>query len=358
MEMTATPGLIALKSSGNQYKKSTAKRKLLLLSLAIAMVVSVLVDIMLGPSNLSLEELFQTILSPNITHIKSQVIVWDLRLPIALMALLIGGMLGAAGAEMQTILNNPLADPFTLGISSAASFGAALAIVFQINLIPFAGEFLVTANAFILALLTSLILYLFTRMRGVNSETLVLVGIALMFSFNALLALMQYGASEIQLAQIVFWMMGSLARATWEKVAICTMVLAVVVPFFMRRNWALTALRMGDDKAASLGVNVKRIRIEILIAISLLSATAVSFVGTVAFVGLVGPHVARLLVGEDQRYFLPCSILSGALMMSLTSILSKSINPGVIYPIGMITSLIGIPFFISLIMTVRRRSWQ
>lgn len=344
--------------SGVNYRKTARKRSILLISLSALLLASLLADITIGPSNLSLSELFQAIFSPNEADIKAQVIVWDLRLPIALMALLVGGMLGAAGAEMQTILNNPLADPFTLGISSAASFGAALAIVLQVNLIPFAGPFLVTANAFVLALSTSLILYLFTRMRGVNSETMVLVGIAMMFSFNALLALMQYGASEIQLAQIVFWMMGSLARATWDKVIICGLILGLIIPFFMSRNWALTSLRMGDDKAASLGVNVKRLRVEILIAVSLLAATAVSFVGTVAFVGLVGPHVARLLVGEDQRYFLPCSILSGAVMMSLTSILSKSINPGVVYPIGMITSLIGIPFFISLIMTVRRRSWQ
>lgn len=287
-----------------------------------------------------------------------QVIVWDLRLPIALMALLVGAMLGVAGAQMQTILNNPLADPFTLGISSAASFGAALAIVLQVNLIPYAGKYLVTANAFLLALSTSFILYGFTRMRGVTSETLVLVGIAMMFTFNALLSLMQYGASEIQLTQIVFWMMGSLARASWEKIAICLVVLCVAIPYFMSRSWALTALRMGDDKAASLGVNVQRLRIEMLIAISLIAATAVSFVGTVAFVGLVGPHIARMVVGEDQRYFLPFAALAGALIMSLTSILSKSLNPGVVYPIGMITSLIGIPFFISLVLSVRRRSWS
>ncbi len=359
MLSTASPAKPSQAShAGEKYRRMTFKRKWLLLTMALVVMASVIIDVMLGPSSLSLGELFQTLVSPEEATIKAQVIVWDLRLPIALMALLIGAMLGAAGAEMQTILNNPLADPFTLGISSAASFGAALAIVLQVNLIPFAGGFLVTANAFLLAASTAIILYFFTRMRGVNTETMVLVGIAMMFSFNALLALMQYGASEIQLAQIVFWMMGSLARASWEKIAICLSVLLFIVPFFMRRNWALTALRMGDDKAASLGVNVKRIRIEILLAVSLLAATAVSFVGTVAFVGLVGPHVARLLVGEDQRYFLPCSMLAGAAMMSLTSIISKTLNPGVIYPIGMITSLIGIPFFVSLIITVRRRSWQ
>jgi iron complex transport system permease protein len=126
----------------------------------------------------------------------------------------------------------------------------------------------------------------------------------------------------------------------------------------MARNWALTALRMGDEKAASLGVNVARLRIEMLVGVSLLAAVAVSFVGTIAFVGLVGPHIARMAVGEDQRFFLPFSAIASALLMSGTSILSKVITPGVIYPIGMITALIGIPFFVSLILTTRKRNWQ
>lgn len=343
--------------TAERFRKRTKKRLTLLALSVSVLIISLLVDISWGPSDLSIFDAAMAIFNPSGASAQVNVIVWDIRLPIAIMAILVGAMLGVAGAEMQTILNNPLADPFTLGISSAAAFGAALAIVFRLNLVPGAGEILVTTNAFVLALFSSSLLYAFTKIRGVTSETMVLVGIAMMFTFNALLALMQYGASETQLAQIVFWMMGSLARATWTKIAISLVVLALTVPYFMKRNWALTALRMGDDKAASLGVNVKRLRVEMLIGISLLAATAVSFVGTVAFVGLVGPHIARMIVGEDQRYFLPLSAVASALIMSVTSIVSKTITPGVIYPIGIITSLIGIPFFISLILAVRRRSW-
>lgn len=345
-------------SADQQYRAQSRRRTWLLLAGFAVLVASALVDVGWGPSFLPLSDVVYAIFNPGEISAKLSVIVWDLRLPIALMAVLVGAVLGIAGAEMQTILNNPLADPFTLGISSAASFGAAMAIVLQINLIPFAGPFLVTTNAFLLALSTAFILYAFTKMRGATSETMVLVGIAMMFTFNALLSLMQYAASEIQLAQIVFWMMGSLARASWAKIGICTGLLVVILPFFISRNWALTALRMGDDKAESLGVNVRRLRVEMLILSTLLAATAVSFVGTIAFVGLVGPHIARMVVGEDQRFFLPFSAIAGALIMSLTSILSKAINPGVIYPIGMITSLIGIPFFISLVLAVRRRNWS
>lgn len=340
------------------YQHRSAKRLVLLLGALAALTVTVMIDVMTGPASLTFGQVFSVIINPASASVQETVIVWQLRLPIALMAICVGAMLGVAGAEMQTILNNPLADPFTLGLSSAASFGAALAIVMQWSLIPGAGAFFVTGNAFVMAMLTSLTLFAFTKLRGVTPEAMILVGIAMLFTFNALLAFLQYGASELQLAQIIFWQLGSLARASWEKVAVCVVVLAIVVPYFMSRSWSLTALRMGEEKAASLGVNVSLLRLSVLAGVSLLAAVAVSFVGAVAFVGLVGPHIARIIVGEDQRGFLPFSALAGALIMSGTSIASKTITPGVIYPIGMITSLIGIPFFISLILSQRKRHWQ
>lgn len=341
-----------------RYRSRTFRRTVLLLSAIAALLLMTLIDVMTGPASLTFSEVIAVIMRPAEATPQHRVIVWDLRLPVALMAICIGAMLGVAGAEMQTILNNPLADPFTLGLSSAASFGAALAITLQWSLVPGAGVFFVTGNAFVMAMVTSLALYGFTRLRGVTPEAMILIGIAMLFTFNALLALLQYGASELELAQIIFWQLGSLARASWGKVLTCVIVLAIVVPYFMSRSWSLTALRMGEEKAASLGVNVSFLRLTVLAGVSLLAAVAVSFVGAVAFVGLVGPHIARLVVGEDQRGFLPFSALAGALIMSGTSIASKAITPGVIYPIGMITSLIGIPFFISLILSQRQRHWQ
>jgi iron complex transport system permease protein len=286
------------------------------------------------------------------------IIVWDVRLPVAVMAVMIGAMLGVAGAQMQTILHNPLADPFTLGISSAASFGAALAIAVGVGLWPAGGTFFIAFNAFLFALATSIILFMFTRMRGVTIETFVLVGIALFFTFNALLAFIQYRSSESQLQQIIFWMMGSLARATWTKIGVCALLLALVVPLAWARNSMMTALAMGDERAASLGVPVARLRLEMLASISLLAATATAFVGTIGFIGLVGPHIARMLVGEDQRYFMPASAAAGALILSIASTLSKAITPGVIYPIGIITALVGVPFFVSLILSIRKETWR
>lgn len=336
------------------YTKTMGKRLAILSAFAVLLVITLIVDVASGPGNFSLRIVAETLLNREAHGVQLEVIIWDIRLPIALIAVLVGAMLGMAGAEMQTILNNPLAEPFTLGISAAASFGAALAIVFGVSLLPVAGHFLVSVNAFVFALGASTMLYLLTRLRGVSSETMVLFGIAMMFTFNALLSLMQYGSNEVQLQQIVFWMMGSLIGATWTKIAISAVLLAVILPFCMTRTWKLTALRLGEESALSMGVNVRRLRLEMLIVISILAATAVSFVGTVGFVGLVGPHIARMIVGEDQRLFLPLSAIVGALVMSTTSIISKSIIPGVIFPIGIITSLVGIPVFVSLIYATRK----
>jgi iron complex transport system permease protein len=276
---------------------------------------------------------------------------------MALMAVVVGAALAVAGAEMQTILNNPLASPFTLGISAAAGFGAALAIVLGVSVIPFAGVVLVSVNAFFFALLASLTIYFLSRLHGVTVQTVVLLGIALVFLFTSLLSLLQYIASEEALQQVVFWTLGSLVKATWPKIGIAVGVLAVAIPFFIRQAWALTALRLGDATAQSLGINIEKLRLQSLIFVSVLAAVAVAFVGTIGFVGLVGPHVARMLVGEDQRFFLPTAAVAGALLLSVTSIVSKSIIPGVLFPIGIITSLIGIPFFLSLILTKTRQLW-
>ncbi|WP_299935640.1 iron ABC transporter permease [uncultured Pelagimonas sp.] len=340
------------------YKRRMFQRVGLVFAAAALLSSLIVLDVITGPANLSFGRTLAVILDPSIASPKEDVIIWQLRLPIALMAVAVGAMLGVAGAEMQTILNNPLADPFTLGLSSAASFGAALAIVLGWSVVPGVGGLFVTVNAFLLAMITSGFLFLFTRLRGVTPEVMILVGIAMLFTFNALLAFLQYGASELQLAQLIFWQLGSLARASWAKVGVCFAVLLIVLPYFMSRSWALTALRMGEEKAAALGVNVSLLRMSVLAGVSLLSAVAVSFVGAVAFVGLVGPHIARMIVGEDQRGFLPLSALCGALIMSGTSIASKAITPGIVYPIGMITSLIGIPFFILLILGQRKRHWQ
>ena len=166
---------------------------------------------------------------------------------------------------------------------------------------------------------------------------------------SPLVAITQFVASEQALQQLVFWTMGSLARATWTEVQAVAVMIALVLPFSIASSWQLTVLRLGDERARSSAVDVRRLRFLSLLRTSILTATAVSFVGTIAFVGLVGPHIGRMLIGEDHRFLLPASALSGALVLSLASIASKLIVPGAIVPIGLVTALIGVPFFVALI---------
>jgi iron complex transport system permease protein len=340
-----------------RYRALVQRRQLILVGLVAALLLSLCVDLALGPARYGLDEVVRAMVVPDSVPLQVRVVLWEIRMPIALMAIVVGAALAIAGAQMQTVLNNPLASPFTLGISAAASFGAALALAFGVALIPAAIEYVVPVNAFVMAMLAALLIHMLSARRGVTVETVVLLGIALVFTFNALLALVQFFASSEALSAVVFWTMGSLMKSTWPKLGVTVLVLAAVLPIFARRAWALTALRLGEDKAASLGVKVRRLRLETLMLVSLLAAIPVAFVGTIGFVGLVGPHIARLVIGEDQRFFLPASALSGALILSASSVVSKSLIPGTIFPIGIVTSLIGIPFFVSLILSHARRSW-
>jgi iron complex transport system permease protein len=319
--------------------------------------VSLLVDVLVGPAWLSISDVVMAILGAGSVEPTTEIIVWTLRLPTALMAVAVGATLGIAGAEMQTILDNPLASPYTLGISAGAGFGAALAIVVGAGTLPISEDYLVPINAFVFALLTCLLIYFIGRARAITAETMVLAGIGLLFLFHALLALLQYMASAEALQAIVFWLFGSLMKATWPKVGLVAAVLVIALPVLAKDAWKLTALKLGDEKAKSLGINVEQLRLKTFVLISLLTASAVCFVGTIGFIGLVGPHIARMLVGEDQRFFLPLSALGGALLLSIASIGSKMIIPGVIFPIGIVTSLIGVPFFFSLILTQKRGYW-
>lgn len=345
-----------LPSASLRYRQRHLRRMALVLCLLLTLLVSMVVDIATGPSGMGLARLLQVLWDPASVPRVEAVIVWNVRLPYALMAVLVGAALALAGAEMQTVLANPLASPFTLGISAAASFGAALAIVLGLGIPGVPAQYIVSANAFLFALVSVALLYALARWRGFGVESLVLFGIALVFTFNALVALLQFVASQDTLQQLVFWTLGSLARASWDKLAILAAMLALLLPGALRQSWAMTALTLGEDRARSFGVNVGRLRIFSLLRISLLSGVAVSFVGVIGFIGLVAPHIARMLVGEDHRMLLPASALAGALILSLASIASKTLIDGVLIPVGIVTALVGVPFFIAIVARTRGAS--
>ena len=335
------------------YRAILLARCLLLLLLLGIILAALFVDIMTGVSGLTSGDIVAALIAPDEASPVTRVIVWDVRLPYALMAVAVGVALGLAGAEMQTILNNPLASPFTLGLSSAAALGASLALVFNIGIPGVPEAWVVAGNAFVFAMISALMLDLVARWGGMNTSGVVLFGIAMVFSFNALVSLVQFMASAEALQGLVFWTMGSLSRATWPTVGTLLLAFALILPFSMRDSWRLTAMRLGEDRAASFGIDVKRVRLTALLRISMLSALAVASVGTIGFVGLVAPHIARRLFGEDHRFYLPGSALVGGVILSLASIASKSIQPGLTLPVGIVTSLVGIPFFLAIVF--RRR---
>jgi iron complex transport system permease protein len=339
------------------YRQLARRRVTLLAVLLVLLLASLVADLTLGPARYGYGEVVRALLRLEVP-LSVSVVVWEIRLPVALMAVVVGASLSVAGAQMQTVLNNPLASPFTLGISAAAGFGAALGFVLGVSLLPSGwSAWTIPANAFVSAMGCALLIHLLSQRRGMGTETIVLLGIALVFTFNAALAALEFIASEQALAAVVFWTMGSLGRTTWPKLGIATAVLVLVWPLFARQAWALTALRLGEQKAASFGIRVGRLRLQTILLVSGLASITVAFVGTIGFIGLVGPHIARMLVGEDQRFFLPASALAGALVLSAASVLSKSIIPGLILPIGVVTALVGVPFFFSLIMSTRSRPW-
>jgi iron complex transport system permease protein len=329
-----------------QYHSRLRKNISILLILALGVVLAFCVDIATGPSMMDIREVIQAVFLPDSVELATKVIVWEVRLPYSLMALLVGAALSLAGLEMQTILNNPMASPFTLGVSSAAAFGAALAILLSVSVPFIEAKWIVSFNAFVFAFGAVMLLQFLSRIGQTRVESLVLLGIAMDFTFKA---------SADALQQFVFWSLGSLSRANWENITVLSGVVAVVIPFSIIASWRMTALRLGEDSARSYGINVGRLRFFSLIRVSLLTATAVAFVGTIGFIGLVGPHIAKLLIGEDHRFSLPASLLSGALVMSLASIASKLISPGAILPVGVITSLIGVPLFVWLIFSKRKK---
>ncbi|MCV7513797.1 iron ABC transporter permease [Micrococcus luteus] len=319
--------------------------------LVVLTVAAFVVSMLVGPIDLGLGEIVQVALGG--ADAQARTVVLDLRLPPAVLAVVVGAALSLAGLQMQTILDNPLAEPFTLGLSAAAACGAAVVIVTGLVL-PWAPEATLAVAACGMALAASGVIILAARSRRAGRESMVLLGIALVFGFQAVLALMQYSASSETLQQIVFWSLGSLVRAGWTSIAIITVCLVVIGALFWVNGWKLTALRLGEARASAMGIRVARLRVWSLVGISVLAAVSVSAVGVIGFAGLVGPHVARILVGEDQRYLLPASLASGALLLSAAHAVSQVVFPGVVVPVGIITAIIGVPFFVVLVLGRRR----
>lgn len=289
-----------------------------------------LCDLFIGVGDLKPSDLI------SLTNLQ-KTILFKIRLPEMTTALVLGMILGLAGACMQTILDNPLASPFTLGVSSAAGFGASFFLIlgFSINFI--------SIGAIGFALIAIAFVYIISRRNFANTSSMILAGIAVKFFFDSLTSLMQYISTDETLSSIVFWLFGSVSNTKPEGILILFIAFIISFIIIIRDSHKLTALRFGEDRARSLGINVKVLKIRTFIIVSVLSSIGVSFAGVIGFIGVIAPHLSRKFLGEDQRYYITASSLIGAFLLVLSSGLSKLVKPGSILPIGIMASLVGLP---------------
>ena len=334
-------------SCHDQYARTNRKRLGVIFAGVLSLALFALLDMAVGSSELSIRSIVGALLEGPDAGTLESVIVWELRLPMTLTALSVGVALAIAGLQIQNITGNALASPSTLGITSAASFGAAVSISTGLSVggMLWLGS---AMSALIMALVVSLAIYLLSQRRGMTPQTVILAGIVMNFFFMALQQLLVYWSSP-EIAQLINgWTFGNLERSGWLSfsVAGCCSVLALC--FLTRHTWAMTALTLGEERALSLGIAVRQLRIMAFCVAAVLIASSVAFIGTIGFVGLVAPHLAKLTLGDDQRFLLPGTALAGALLLTASSVVAKLLSAGAVLPVGIMTSLIGVPFLLFL----------
>lgn len=282
-------------------------------------------------------------------------IVWNIRMPRVFLAALVGAALAVAGAAFQALLKNPLADPYTLGVSSGASVGAVATIFFGISL-PVIGMYTLPLLSMLGAIVTLLVVVSFARMidRSLRMETIILTGIITSSFFGAMISLMIALTGE-ELRQIIGWLLGSVALRTWTHVQMIAPFVVIAGAWLLVRVRDLNALQLGEDRAHHLGVNVSRVKNEVLIAGSMLTGAAVAVSGTIGFVGLVVPHMVRQLFGADNRHVLPLSMINGATLLILCDLVARTIIEPTELPIGVMTAFIGAPVFAWIFFRQRRK---
>ncbi len=315
-------------------------------ALGASLLSAALVAVQLGVLKVSLGELF------------SNTVLWNIRLPRITSALLVGAALGISGAVMQCTLRNPLASPFTLGISSGAAFGAAVAIVFfgagQLNRTGLTGividnPYSISAFAFLFALGAVFVILALVRIKQITPTAMILTGVAMSSFFQASTMLIQLFAEDVKVAAVVFWTFGDVGRTNWGEIAIMGVAFLLIFGYFLRRRWELNIMLGGDDTAKSLGVEPSRFRLEVMVLASLLTALSVSFSGIIGFVGLIAPHAVRLVAGADHRFLIPYSALLGALVLLLSDTVGRMVISPAVIPVGIITAFLGVPIFLYLL---------
>lgn len=363
---TADQGRMAVNRKLERVRREHSRlmgRKIAFIGLIVVIIIlAVGFIITLGPLGMTIPQVYQTLLARFFPQFITkdpvfEQVVWNIRFPRIIGGIFAGFGFGICGCVMQAVLKNPLASPFTLGISAGAHFGVAIAAVFGIAIVG--GAYLLIVNAFLFAMLCSFFIVSLASLKGATSETLILAGIAVNYLFSSLSQLMAYFANDEQLRLMSLWGMGDLSAFSWSKFGLFVGIFAICTPILLVKARDLNLMTIGDDTAKSLGVDANQVRMLTMMVSSMLVATIVCFTGTIGFIGLVAPHMARILIGTDHRILIPASGIIGACLLICADAVAMNIIGPTIIPTGIMTALLGVPFFLYLVLKGKRKEfWQ
>ena len=341
-----------------ELEKKNKRNTAIIIAMLLAVIAVGIACLFVGSSNMTFADALDALLGGG-NGAQSR-IIWKIRVPRVLAAIIAGAGLSVAGLIMQSTLNNAMASPSTLGVSNAAVFGANLSII------AFAGGFLSTGNnlqsfdvganpyatsvlAFVFSTVSILLILGLCTVRSFSPNVVVLSGMAIGSVWTAATTILQFYATDVGLSAAVIWSFGDLGRATYRTDAIMAVAVTIGIVFFMLMSWKYNALLSGEATAKTMGVNVEALRFVSLLLASVITAACVSFLGIIGFVGIICPHVTKKLLGQDHRVTIPVSCLMGSLLLVLADTLSRCLGSGSALPVGAITSLLGAPFFIAII---------
>lgn len=355
------------KSLHEEYRLYTLKKVLFTVSLLMVVFVVGILSLTLGDYKMGFSHALNILLDHlgGATYDKSteadlwwdDYIVWDIRLPRVLVAIVAGAGLALGGASMQVIVHNPLADPYTTGISSGAVLGISVALTMGFGLANSIGTYGMVLNAFVFALIPAGIIIVISRITNLSPATLILTGIAMSYIFNALSTLLLVSAEAETIQSAYLWQIGTLENVTWDYLPMMTFVNVIGATVMLVATKKLNLLTLGDESAKSLGLDPENFRILMLILLSIMTASVVGFIGIIGFIGLVSPHIVRMILGADNKYVVPASGLFGAAFLLVADALARIvIDPGQI-PVGIIISFIGAPIFLTLIVHSKKAIW-
>ncbi|ASJ16589.1 iron ABC transporter permease [Thermococcus chitonophagus] len=335
------------------YEGYVRKRTLAAFGLLFLIFLVSLFSLMKGAYPLSSREVFNALLGKGSRA--AVYTVWNIRLPRIVAAVLVGASLALSGAVLQGILRNPLATPFTMGVSHGAMFGASLAIILGAGYAESSGRvvvdnpYAIVLFAFMGAMLSTIVIVSLAKLKGLSPQAMILAGVAMSSLFMAMTTLIQYFANELQLAAMVYWSFGDLGRPYWREDLIMLVSFIPTLGYFLAKRWDLNATSIGDEVALSIGVEVDKFRMISAILSAYITAVSVAFVGVIGFIGLIAPHAIRLMFGGDYRFLIPLSTLLGSLILLVADTFARLAFSPMILPVGVVTSFLGAPTFLYLL---------